>query len=57
MAHLSEEVKEQILSAFNKIPTWTTATRPADPEPGQLGLNLDTQQIECFNGTEWVILG
>ena len=40
-----------------KLPTWTYATRTLTPVAGQIGLNTDGPQIECYNGQEWITLG
>ena len=35
------------------ITTWTTATRPSNPQEGKMGYNLTTHTYEYWNGTEW----
>ena len=37
------------------IPTWPDSNaRPSSPEAGQAGVNLNTGQIERYNGSSWV---
>jgi hypothetical protein len=39
-----------------KFPTWTTSTRPtANLQVGYSGFNTQTNQVEVYNGTAWVI--
>lgn len=37
----------------NSVGGWTTATRPANPRIGRLGLNTSTNQWEFWDGTQW----
>lgn len=38
-----------------KIDTWAdSSARPASPKSGQTGINLDTGQIEIYDGSNWV---
>lgn len=37
-----------------KVPTGTTAQRPATPVPGYVRYNTDAQTFEYYNGTDWV---
>lgn len=37
-----------------KIMTWTNDTRPQDPAVGVFGYNIDKDEIEFFDGTDWV---
>lgn len=39
------------------FPSWTTATRPASPAPGQVGFNSTTSSLECYNGSAWIAGG
>jgi hypothetical protein len=39
------------------FPSWTTATRPASPAPGQVGFNSTLNSLEAYNGTSWVVGG
>ena len=39
------------------FPSWTTATRPTAPAPGQVGFNSTTSSLECYNGSNWVVGG
>lgn len=39
------------------FPSWTTATRPASPAPGQVGFNSTTSSLECYSGTAWIPFG
>jgi hypothetical protein len=36
---------------------WTTATRPASPEEGQMGFNTTLDSFEGYNGVSWGPLG
>jgi len=38
------------------VNAWTTATRPATPYLGLIGINATSQQYEYWNGLEWVAL-
>jgi hypothetical protein len=39
-----------------KFPTWTTSTRPtANLQVGYSGFNTQTNQVEVYNGTAWVV--
>jgi len=35
------------------FPSWTTATRPASPATGQVGMNTTIGSLEAYNGTSW----
>lgn len=35
-------------------PTWTTATRPATPTASLQGFNTTTNQMEFYDGTNWI---
>lgn len=37
------------------FPSWTTATRPASPAPGQVGFNSTLNCLETYNGTSWLL--
>ncbi|MGW8953508.1 tail fiber domain-containing protein [Streptomyces sp. NPDC055709] len=37
----------------NTVGGWTTATRPASPRTGRLGLNISTNSWEFWDGTQW----
>ena len=39
-----------------KVPTWTTATRPANIT-GAFGYNTENAVLELYNGTEWIEAG
>lgn len=39
-----------------RLPTWTTAGRPATPTQGDAGENTDLDCIEHYDGAEWVQL-
>ena len=39
------------------FPSWTTATRPVAPAPGQVGFNSTLNSLETYNGTSWVVGG
>jgi hypothetical protein len=47
------------LDAANGVipPIWTTATRPSNPNAGQIGFNSTLNLIEVYNGTRWVTVG
>lgn len=34
-------------------PTWTTDTRPANPNQGQVGFNTSLKVMEIYDGTVW----
>jgi len=36
------------------FPSWTTATRPASPAPGQVGYNSTLNVLESYSGTAWI---
>ena len=36
------------------LPQGTTAQRPANPNPGMIRLNIQTNKVELYNGTDWV---
>jgi hypothetical protein len=36
------------------FPSWTTATRPVAPAPGQVGYNSSLGGLETYNGTAWI---
>jgi hypothetical protein len=42
-----------------KIPTWTTGTRPSNPEIGSMGFNSSPSinTVEMWTGTQWVRVG
>jgi hypothetical protein len=44
-----------ILDGTNGItlPVWTTGTRPASPNVGEIGFNSTISQIECWTGATW----
>jgi len=37
------------------FPSWTTATRPTAPAPGQVGFNSTLNCLETYNGTSWLL--
>lgn len=37
--------------------SWTTATRPAAPQAGQVGLNTTIGALEMYTGTQWTVVG
>lgn len=37
--------------------TWTTANRPASPQNGVFGINLDQDAVEYYDGSSWVNVG
>lgn len=37
------------------FPSWTTATRPTAPAPGQVGFNSTLNCLETYNGTSWLV--
>lgn len=39
------------------FPSWTTATRPIAPAPGQVGFNSTINSLECYTGSVWVPFG
>ena len=39
------------------LPTGTVAQRPPTLATGQLRFNIDTNQMELFNGTDWTVVG
>lgn len=41
---------------FDKVTTWTTATRPTTPTTAILGYNSTLTSYEFFDGTDWVQL-
>ena len=46
----------RILLGSHDIVTWVTATRPVNPEPGTLGFNTETNQIELWYESSWFTL-
>jgi hypothetical protein len=40
-----------------KVANFVTATRPASPSTGLMIYNTETEQVECWNGTEWFEVG
>lgn len=40
---------------YNSISSWSELGRPTDPPIGTYGLNFDTDQIEIWNGSEWLV--
>lgn len=40
-----------------KLPSWTTAGRPATPQVGTIGFNTDDEAVELYNGTDWTPIG
>lgn len=43
-------------SEFIRVPSGTTAQRPASPQPGMIRYNTTIQRTEFYNGTRWVNL-
>lgn len=45
------------LSMMIGLPTinsWDTKDRPKNPKPGTFGFNSETNNIEYWNGTDWL---
>ena len=40
-----------------KLPAGTTAQRPDPAEAGEIRINIDTDEFEGYNGTEWASVG
>ena len=40
-------------SAFS-VPYGTTAQRPSVPQAGMLRVNIETNYLECYNGSGWI---
>jgi hypothetical protein len=36
------------------LPSWTTGNRPAAPTEGTMGYNTTLNQVEFWNGTDWI---
>ena len=49
--YIKDSAKWQVLSG-----TWTVATRPSDCAAGSQGYNTELEQVELWNGTEWIAL-
>jgi hypothetical protein len=39
-----------------KLNMWTDATRPTNPDPGDVGFNSDHSQIELWDGNAWRLI-
>lgn len=39
------------------VPAWTTSTRPSSPPAGQVGFNTETNELETWSGSAWVVSG
>ncbi|OGM56477.1 hypothetical protein A3E46_01595 [Candidatus Woesebacteria bacterium RIFCSPHIGHO2_12_FULL_46_16] len=39
-----------------RIPTWNTPGRPKKPKKGTFGFNSQTNSLEFWNGSVWLIL-
>jgi hypothetical protein len=39
------------------FPSWTTGTRPASPQAGQVGWNTTIASLENYNGSAWTAVG
>lgn len=37
-------------------PTWTTASRPTNPNVGQTGFNTTLGVLEIYDGTQWNLI-
>ena len=36
------------------LASWTTETRPSSPEVGTMGYNTTLNQVEFWDGTDWI---
>jgi hypothetical protein len=48
--------REAIGSNQETIPSWNNAGRPAKAKPGTFGYNIQTHNLEYWNGSTWLIL-
>jgi len=48
--------KESILSKIEIIPAWNTAGRPKDADSGTIGFNLNTSNLDYWDGSRWLKL-
>ena len=39
-----------------RIPSWNTSGRPKNPKVGTLGFNMETDNLEFWNGSLWLKL-
>jgi hypothetical protein len=52
-----EKVKGVISASNpNRISFWNSEGRPANPKTGALGLNIETSDLEYWNGSYWLKL-
>ncbi|MBI2049643.1 hypothetical protein HYT32_01935 [Candidatus Roizmanbacteria bacterium] len=42
-----------IMIGLPKIASWKTAERPKKPKRGTFGFNVQTNNLEYFDGTDW----
>jgi hypothetical protein len=41
---------------LEKIPSWNVPGRPKNPKLGMIGFNLQTNNLEIWNGSDWIKL-
>jgi hypothetical protein len=39
-----------------RIPSWNTSGRPRKPKPGLFGFNIQTESLEYWDGSKWLVL-
>jgi len=45
-----------MINVRQRIPSWNTAGRPKKPKRGTFGFNLQTRNLDYWNGLKWLKL-